>query len=85
MVTDDEIFEAYRFIAGKEGIFCEPASAAGVAGLYKRRSEVKDGMTVVLTLTGHGLKDPDTAIDRISSDTVTIPAELNAVKKELGF
>lgn len=85
MVTDDEIFEAYRFIASKEGIFCEPASAAGVAGLYKHRDKIEDGMTVVLTLTGHGLKDPDTAIDRLTGDTVRVPPDIEAVKKELGF
>jgi threonine synthase len=84
-VSDDEIFEAYRFIAGSEGIFCEPASAAGVAGLRKHRNEVSDGMVIVLTLTGHGLKDPDTAIDRLAADTVTVPANVEAVKTELGF
>lgn len=85
MVTDDEIFEAYRFIAGSEGIFCEPASAAGVAGLKKMRDKVADGMTVVLTLTGHGLKDPDTAIDRLTGDTISIAADFELVKKELGY
>jgi len=85
MVTDDEIFDAYRFVAGNEGIFCEPASAAGVAGLKKMRDKVKDGMTIVLTLTGHGLKDPDTAIDRLTGDTISVPADLEVVKKELGF
>jgi threonine synthase len=63
-VTDDEIMDAYRAVAGKEGIFCEPASAAGVAGL---RAAVQDGSVAaqqqgVCVLTGNGLKDPDHAI-----------------------
>jgi len=61
-VTDEEILEAYRFLAGREGVFAEPASAASVAGLIKRgRGVLKKGQTIVCTLTGHGLKDPDTA------------------------
>ncbi len=64
MVTDDEILEAYRLLAGREGIFVEPASAASVAGLIKKAAEktVSPGSTVVCVLTGHGLKDPDTAL-----------------------
>lgn len=63
-VTDDEIIEAYKLLASKEGVFCEPASAAGVAGAIKMKKEgvLNDGDTVVCTLTGHGLKDPDRAI-----------------------
>jgi threonine synthase len=61
-VTDAQILSAYRFLAKEEGIFCEPASAAGVAGLLKRsRAGRKPRGTVVCVLTGHGLKDPDTA------------------------
>src|SRR6185503_12381317 len=62
-VTDDEILEAYKLLASQEGIFAEPASAASVAGLIKcaRKGLLKAGQTVVCTLTGHGLKDPDTA------------------------
>ncbi|MBT8212515.1 MAG: threonine synthase [Acidimicrobiia bacterium] len=59
-VTDDEILDAYRLLAQSEGVFCEPASAASVAGILKYGSELPDG-PVVCTLTGHGLKDPDTA------------------------
>ena len=64
MVTDDEILEAYRIVAAEEGVFCEPASAASVAGLMKlgRNGGLKEGDIVVCTLTGHGLKDPDTAM-----------------------
>ncbi len=64
MVTDDEILEAYRLLAGREGIFCEPASAASVAGLRKAATagRIEAGSRVVCVLTGHGLKDPDIAI-----------------------
>ena len=62
-VTDDEIMAAYRALARYEGIFCEPASAAGVAGVTKavEAGELEPGATVVCVLTGHGLKDPTTA------------------------
>jgi threonine synthase len=66
-VTDDEILEAYRMVAGCEGVFCEPASAASIAGVikYVRKGYFKDAgkeTTAVCILTGHGLKDPDRAI-----------------------
>jgi len=57
-VTDAEIISAYKLLGGQEGIFCEPASAASVAGLLKRKDEVPAGATVVCVLTGNGLKDP---------------------------
>ena len=60
-VTDEEILAAYRLVASREGVFCEPASAAGVAGVLKFAADLPDG-PVVCTLTGHGLKDPDTAV-----------------------
>jgi threonine synthase len=60
-VTDDEILEAWRSLARQEGLFCEPASAASVAGVA--REEAGSGARVVCVLTGHGLKDPD-AVDR---------------------
>jgi len=85
MVTDEEILEAYRFMADSEGLFCEPASAAGVAGAIKRSDLIKDGQTIVFTITGHGLKDPDTAINRIPADIATVPADIEAVKNLLGF
>jgi threonine synthase len=59
-VSDAEILDAYAFLGMNEGVFCEPASAASVAGLLKYGAEG----TVVCVLTGHGLKDPTTAIDR---------------------
>jgi threonine synthase len=63
-VTDTEILDAYALLSTREGIFCEPASAASVAGLLKMKAQnqVPAGATVVCVLTGHGLKDPDRAI-----------------------
>ncbi len=63
-VSDDEILHAYRYLASAEGIFCEPASAASVAGLIKTSRSGVDlsGATIVCVITGHGLKDPDTAL-----------------------
>lgn len=65
-VSDDEIIEAYQKLAALEGVFCEPASAASVAGLIKasRLGLVERGSRVVCVLTGHGLKDPDMAVSR---------------------
>jgi threonine synthase len=60
-VTDDEIIDAYRFLAANEGVFCEPASATSVAGLLVHGA--KDARRVVCVLTGHGLKDPQTALE----------------------
>ncbi len=75
MVTDEEILEAYQALAKEEGVFCEPASAASVAGLTKcsQAGLLPEGATVVCTLTGHGLKDPDTAVE-ISPKTLTVKA-----------
>ena len=63
-VTDEQILAAYRLLAQREGVFGEPASAAGVAGLLQAREDgsVAAGSVVVCTITGHGLKDPDTAV-----------------------
>ncbi len=81
-VTDDEILEAYRYLAAEESVFCEPASAASVAGLIK--TGIPAGSTVVCVLTGHGLKDPDIAIGQIAVPQV-VEADLGAVAAELGF
>lgn len=67
-VTDDEIIDAYQFLARNESIFCEPASAASVAGILK--FGVPKDSTVVCVLTGNGLKDPDTAVSTSQSPTV---------------
>jgi threonine synthase len=70
-VTDEEILDAYRWVAAHEGVFCEPASAASVAGLLAHGTPAPDGgeppRSVVCVLTGHGLKDPDIAIGKAPS------------------
>ncbi len=80
MVSDEEILYAYKLIAEKEGIFCEPASAATVAGLLKlaKKKFFKGGETIVCTLTGHGLKDPDNAI-KISEKPITVNAKFDEI------
>jgi threonine synthase len=84
MVSDEEIVEAYRLIASLEGIFCEPASAAGLAGILKYASKgyFRDGDVVVCTLTGHGLKDPDLA-RAVSVEPRTVLADVDAVAEAL--
>jgi threonine synthase len=86
IVTDEEILRAYRMLAREEGIFMEPASAATVAGLVKsvKAGRFEPGSTVVLTLTGHGLKDPDTALESASRPTA-VPPQLDAVLGQLGL
>ena len=86
IVTDEEILRAYRLLAHEEGIFMEPASAATVAGLIKlvKAGRFEPGSTLVLTLTGHGLKDPDTALESASRPT-TVPARVDAVLAQLGL
>ena len=82
-VTDAQILDAYRLLAREEGVFCEPASAASVAGLLK--VGVPEGTrTVVCTLTGHGLKDPDRAIAEIAVPS-PVDADLASVRAELGL
>ena len=67
-VSDDEILSAQRFLAAREGVFVEPASAAGVAGLLAKhqRGEIDPGQQIVITVTGNGLKDVDTALSQRS-------------------
>src|SRR3954469_11065123 len=76
-VTDDEILEAYRWLASHEGVFCEPASAASVAGLL--RHGAMGARTVACVLTGHGLKDPQTALDQ-AGGVVPCEPELRALE-----
>ena len=80
--TDAEILAAQKLLAEKEGIFCEPASATSVAGALRdiEAGRIPEGSKVVCTLTGHGLKDPDTAIRQATAEPIKIPAELGAVK-----
>lgn len=85
-VTDAEILAAYRLLAASEGIFCEPASAASVAGLLKVKDQVPTGATVVCVLTGNGLKDPDMAIQQGQQQFHQgIAPELAAVAAAMGF
>jgi threonine synthase len=86
MVSDAEIIEAYKLLAAKEGVFVEPASAAGVAGLRKHVAKglFPRGAVVVITLTGHGLKDPDTAMANASSP-ITCDANADEVLKIIGI
>ena len=86
IVTDEEILRAYRLLAREEGIFMEPASAASVAGLMKmvKAGRFEAGSTLVLTLTGHGLKDPDIALES-ASRPISVPARLDAVVAQLGL
>jgi threonine synthase len=85
-VTDDEILDAYRILAAEEGIFCEPASAASVAGLFKLKDQVPAGGTVVCVLTGNGLKDPDIALKQKSAGFHQgILANLDSVAAAMGF
>ncbi len=86
MVSDAEILEAYKLVAETEGVFCEPASAASIAGVIKLGKEgfFRKGERIVCTLTGHGLKDPDNAIAQ-SVRPVTIPPSSAEVLKVLGF
>ncbi|MFB6260449.1 MAG: threonine synthase [Thiohalorhabdaceae bacterium] len=74
-VSDANILEAQKLLASTDGVFCEPASAASVAGVVTEitNGEIPDGSTVVCTLTGHGLKDPDTAIQQ-SEQPYTVDA-----------
>jgi threonine synthase len=83
-VSDDQILDAYRLLASAEGVFCEPASAASVAGLIAHGLPVAEGErppeTVVCVLTGHGLKDPDTALGKAPS-VVGCGLDLAAVER----
>ena len=84
MVTDEEILAAYALVAAEEGVFCEPASAASVAGAIRmsRAGSLREGDTVVCTLTGHGLKDADTAIS-VSRRPQTVKATRDEVARLL--
>jgi threonine synthase len=85
MVTDEEILRAYAIVAAEEGVFCEPSSAASVAGAMKMHTAgvLKEGDTVVCTVTGHGLKDVDTAM-RVSHPPRTVKAVRDEVVRLLG-
>jgi threonine synthase len=82
LLTDDEILATQKLLTEKEGIFCEPASAASVGGAIRdiKNGKIPEGSTIVCTLTGHGLKDPDTAIAQCAVNSKAIDASLDAVK-----
>ncbi len=81
-LSDDEILAAQKLLAEKEGIFCEPASATSIAGALQdlRAGKIPEGSSIVCTLTGHGLKDPDTAIQQ-STQPQSVDADLDSVKR----
>jgi threonine synthase len=85
-VTDEEILAAYHLLAEKEGVFVEPSSAAGVAGLikYKAQNELPNGKTIVITVTGNGLKDPQWALEG-AGDPIKISVDVAAAADALGL
>ncbi len=80
--TDTQILAAQKLLAEQEGIFCEPASATSLAGAINdiNSGKIPEGSMIVCTLTGHGLKDPDTAIKQSTSPMLTVDATLDAVR-----
>ena len=85
-VTDEEILSAYRMLASKEGIFCEPSSAAGLAGLikYKAAGKLPRGKKIVITCTGNGLKDIPWALEG-AKDPIVVPVNADIAAKALGL
>lgn len=86
LVTDEEILSAYRLIAAREGVFVEPSSAAGLAGLikYQKMGKLPHGKRIVITVTGHGLKDVHWALDG-ADDPVVIPPNASIAAEALGL
>lgn len=82
-VSDEQILDAYHLLASTEGVFCEPASAASVAGILAHGLPVAEGQApperVVCVLTGHGLKDPDTALGKAPA---VIPCDVDFAEVE---
>ncbi|HQJ15176.1 MAG TPA: threonine synthase [Candidatus Omnitrophota bacterium] len=91
-VSDDQILEAYKLLALKEGVFAEPASCASIAGLqklsqdgyFKKQASAGGAVKIVCILTGHGLKDPDRAIKCIKTPK-TVKPDMKAILAEIGF
>ncbi|MEN9207380.1 MAG: threonine synthase [Gloeomargarita sp. GMQP_bins_120] len=83
-VSDQEILQAYHLLAREEGIFCEPASAAAVAGLFHLQDQIPEDATIVCVLTGNGLKDPDNALQG-HPFTQGIPPQREALARAMGF
>ena len=89
-VTDEEILSAYRLLASKEGVFVEPSSAAGIAGLIKKKSEGKlpSGKKIVITVTGNGLKDVQWILDGVSEGhgaPIVIPVNVQRAAEVIGL
>jgi threonine synthase len=86
-VTDEEILAAHRVLSAEEGIFVEPASAAGVAGILKlaREGRLETGKRIAITVTGHGLKDPEWAVKAAPPLPDAVPADVTAVAEALSF
>ena len=84
--ADQEILSAYRLVAAKEGVFVEPSSAAGIAGLIKKQAEgrLPKGKKIVITVTGNGLKDVATILDGAPAPVV-IPVDAKAAAREMGI
>jgi threonine synthase len=87
MVSDEEILDAHRILARTAGIFVEPASAAGIAGLLKCHAAggIPKGSTVVATVTGHGLKDPGVAVENSLAESTVVDADLDSVLAVIGL
>jgi threonine synthase len=85
-VTDEEILGAYRLVAAKEGVFVEPSSAAGIAGLIKKQSQgaLPKGKKIVITVTGNGLKDVNHILDSYASPVV-VPVDAQAAARAIGL
>jgi len=83
--SDEEILAAQKLLTQKEGIFCEPASATSLAGALRdiNSGKIPEGSSVVCTLTGHGLKDPDTAIKQCTEGVITVDAKLGPVREAI--
>jgi len=83
--SDEEILAAQKLLTEKEGIFCEPASATSLAGALRdiRSGKIPEGSSIVCTLTGHGLKDPDTAIKQCKEGVITVDAKLGPVREAI--
>jgi threonine synthase len=86
-VTDEEILAAYKLVARSDGIFVEPASAACLAGVIRcaKAGQIPDGSVIAATMTGHGLKDPDTAISSAGLEAIVVEPRKEAVLEVIGF
>ena len=93
IISDDEIIAAQKWLARREGIFVEPASAAAIAGLFKccesneaaySFQKIPEESRIVCTVTGHGLKDPDVIIERMN-ELKSVPATVNDVQRAIGL